>query len=185
MIFIPNKVPLAAARTAVIVSDPGQHKLQLFLAHRPALVSYATPIVGCRAQAEDIVQEAWLRFAGAEPSSQPSAYLYRIVRNLALDFIRRPVREEQQAAEDDFFDFLSDQRPSPEQIALQREELLRVHSALAELPERTRRVFELYRLEGLTLQAIADQLQLSVAMVHNLVRQALTHCARSLADDGN
>ena len=35
-----------------------------------------------------------------------------------------------------------------------------------------------------TLQAIADQLELSVGMVHNLVRQALGHCARSLTDDG-
>jgi len=170
------------------VTDPGQHKLQLFLTHRTALVTYATPIVGCRAHAEDVVQEAWLRFASAELSvaqlHQPSAYLYRIVRNLALDFVRRPLHGERQAADDDFFDFLSDPRPSPEQIALQREELQRVHRALDELPERTRRVFELYRLEGLTLQAIADQLELSVGMVHNLVRQALGHCARSLTDDG-
>src|SRR5687767_1062042 len=34
----------------------------LFIEHRGSLVEYATRIVGSRAHAEDVVQEAWLRF---------------------------------------------------------------------------------------------------------------------------
>ena len=67
-------------------------RLDLFLAHRSALIDYAQPIVGCRARAEDVVQEAYLRFAAAtdreRPADdrilQPVGYLYRIVRNLAV-----------------------------------------------------------------------------------------------------
>jgi hypothetical protein len=41
-------------------------KLDIFLRHRADLIDYAAPIVGCRARAEDVVQEAWLRFAAAQ-----------------------------------------------------------------------------------------------------------------------
>lgn len=39
--------------------------LGLFMTHRRALVNYASSIVGCRAQAEEVVHEAWLRFDAA------------------------------------------------------------------------------------------------------------------------
>ncbi|MBO6753108.1 MAG: hypothetical protein JJ903_08525, partial [Spongiibacter sp.] len=37
-------------------------KLKTYMTHRAALVDYATPIIGCRARAEDIVQDAFLRY---------------------------------------------------------------------------------------------------------------------------
>jgi len=74
-------------------------KLQLYLAHRAALLDYAAPIVGCRARAEDVVQEAWLRFSRQQDDADirhPASYLYRIVRNLALDQTRRTATEKAQ-----------------------------------------------------------------------------------------
>ncbi len=62
--------------------------LGVFLAHRGELVSYAAAIVGDRTRAEDVVQEAYLRFDAAalgRPLDEPLGYLYRIVRNIALD----------------------------------------------------------------------------------------------------
>ena len=44
--------------------------LALYLAHRGELVNYASAIVGDRGRAEDVVQEAWLRF-GAAADSRP------------------------------------------------------------------------------------------------------------------
>lgn len=60
-------------------------KLDIYLANRQALVDYVAPIVGGQAQAEDVVQDAWLRFDARDtrPVQRPVAYLYRIVRNLA------------------------------------------------------------------------------------------------------
>ncbi len=63
--------------------------------HRAALVSYARPIVRDRSEAEDVVQEAFLRLTVDEGKVQrqnirnPLSYLYRIVRNVALDKARR------------------------------------------------------------------------------------------------
>ena len=61
--------------------------LAFFMAHRPKLIGYASGIVGSRAQAEELVQEAWLRFDDAcrlRLLEEPLGYLYQIVRNLAL-----------------------------------------------------------------------------------------------------
>src|SRR3546814_11129897 len=60
------------------------------------LLDYASKIVGDRSHAEDVVQEAYLRFdaATAERSiGEPLSYLFRIVRNLSLDLRRRIGRD--------------------------------------------------------------------------------------------
>ena len=76
----------------------------LFMGHRPALISYSARILGSRDTAEDIVQEAYLRFGlGTLPTQtarQGLAYFYRIVRNLSLDTVKRR-RIEQRTHNDD------------------------------------------------------------------------------------
>lgn len=166
-----------------------EQRLSLYLTHRAALVDFATPIVGCRASAEDVVQEAFLRFvpAGAgraEPIAHPVGYLYRIVRNLALDWGRRLSAERRRSDGAVVLDEVPAATASPEQSACDRDELRIVAAALAELPERTRRVFEMHRLEGRTLQDVADTLGISLTLTHQLVRRAISHCANRL-DDAN
>ncbi|SDH64791.1 RNA polymerase sigma-70 factor, ECF subfamily [Pseudomonas flavescens] len=164
--------------------SPPSHKLDLYLTHRNALVDYAASLVSCRAQAEDVVQEAWLRFnsrASAEAViDQPVGYLYRIVRNLAFDLGRRIATERRQPDSGQLLDTLSDDSPGPEQQASSITELRIVNAALAELPERVRRAFEMHRLEGHTLQQVAVALGISVGLAHQLVHQALCHCADRL-----
>jgi RNA polymerase sigma factor (sigma-70 family) len=163
-------------------------RLDLFLAHRSALIEYARPIVGCRARAEDVVQEAYLRFtaaAGRERTAedkilQPAGYLYRIVRNLALDWARH-LAQEGSLPTAATLERISSTAPSPEQAAVDRDQLRVVIQALAELPPRTRRAFELHRLQGETFPAIAKQLGISVGLAHRLVKDALTHCAERLS----
>ena len=70
--------------------------------------------------------------------------------------------------------------PSAEQVLFYRDELRVISDALAELPERTRIAFRMYRLEGQTLQAIADHLGVSVVRTHQLVKEAILHAARRL-----
>ncbi|WP_241004115.1 sigma-70 family RNA polymerase sigma factor [Magnetospirillum aberrantis] len=163
-------------------------KLSLYMTHRSSLVNYATPIVGCRARAEDIVQDAYLRFdtmerrqqaADDDAISHPVAYLYRIVRNLSLNCVRRQASEGLSAGSE-VLESLSTTAPTPEREVQCREELQLVAEALAGLPERTRRAFELYRLGGHTLQQVASILGISVGLTHQLVRDAMTCCADRL-----
>jgi len=159
-------------------------KLSLYLAHRAALVDYAAPIVGCRARAEDVVQEAWLRFDGREPDAQaighPVGYLYRIVRNLSLDLTRRLATERRQPDGDAVLAELPAETASPEREVAGIDELQLISEALAELPQRTRTAFEMHRLGGYTLQQVATALGVSVGLVHQLVHDALAYCSARL-----
>ena len=153
----------------------------LFVEHRGALVNYASGIVGDRAQAEDVVQEAFIRFsaASATPITHPVSYLYRIVRTSrwtgpgAPPWRHRPSRPS--ASES-----VPHDAPTAEDVVLFRDELRVLGEALAELPERTRLAFTLYRLEGWTLQQVADQLAVSVVRAHQLVKEAILHGSRRL-----
>jgi RNA polymerase sigma factor (sigma-70 family) len=154
----------------------------LFVEHRGSLVNYANGIVHDRASAEDVVQEAYLRFSAAAKDDQivnPVSYLYRIVRNLALDWQRRRSVEAPRAVTPVMENLPSD-APSAERVLFYRDELRVISEALAELPERTRIAFRMYRLEGRTLQAIADHLGVSVVRTHQLVKEAIVHAARRL-----
>ena len=154
----------------------------LFVEHRGSLVNYANGIVHDRASAEDVVQEAYLRFSAAASNDQivnPVSYLYRIVRNLALDWQRRRSVEAPRAVTPVMENLPSD-APSAERVLFYRDELRVISEALAELPERTRIAFRMYRLEGRTLQAIADHLGVSVVRTHQLVKEAIVHAARRL-----
>ena len=155
------------------------------MAHRGALVNYASGIVGDPGQAEDVVQEAWLRFgrvAKGRPLEEPVGYLYRIVANLALDRRRRASLENRSSAGDveRLAVEVADQTPSPEDEAIARQELERVMAAMAELPERTRIALEMHRFGGCTLKEIARHLGISVSMAHVLVVQGIKHCQRAL-----
>lgn len=156
-------------------------RLKLYLTHRAALIDYATPIVGCRARAEDVVQEAYIRFVPARAAEarieQPVAYLYRIVRNVALDWTRRFAAE---ARRDEAGAAGVTATPSPEDTALFRDALRRVKAALSELPDPVRTAFEMHRLSGLTLQQIARQLGVSTATAGRWTHDALFHIARRL-----
>jgi RNA polymerase sigma-70 factor (TIGR02957 family) len=63
---------------------------QVFGEHRNLLFSVAYRILGTTADAEDAVQDAWVKWSAANRSqvADPKAYLVRIVSNLAMDRLR-------------------------------------------------------------------------------------------------
>lgn len=159
-------------------------KLRLWLAHRSALVDYASGVTGCHAQAEDVVQDAYLRFVPAKVSAEvglahPVGYLYRIVRNLALDWARRRGRETSAALPEDM---AAPATTDPERQAAGRAELRRAARVVAHLPARTRAAFLLHRIEGLPLREVARRLEVSTPTAHRLVRDALMRVAACLDD---
>src|SRR5882724_7857333 len=73
-------------------------ELDLFQTNRPALFGVAYRMLGSASDAEDVLQDAWLRYAAARPSDlrSPKAYLTTIVTRLCLDRLKsaRAAREE-------------------------------------------------------------------------------------------
>lgn len=157
-----------------------------FVAHRSSLIDYATGIVGSRTQAEDLVQEAWLRFeevARQRILSEPLAYLYRIVRNLALDGRRRRTRENRIFADIDPETAAAASLTSPatpEALAIYRDQLRLLDEALNDLPKRTRIAFEMHRFGGCKLREIAIFLDISLPRAQALVAEAVQHCKQRL-----
>jgi RNA polymerase sigma-70 factor (ECF subfamily) len=68
-------------------ADPG---VAAFEAHRRALIGLAYRMLGSIAEAEDVVQDAWLRWYQAERETvrDPGAFLHRIVTRLCLDRLK-------------------------------------------------------------------------------------------------
>ncbi len=158
-------------------------RLELYLTHRAALIDYAMPILGERSRAEDVVQEAFLRFvprAGAD-IRQPVSYLYRIVRNLAFDAARRR-RTELHTSEPAEWWMLPAQVRTPEEELIHRQAIERVEAVLAGLSTQARLAIEMNRFGGYTLQEIAARLGISVATAHRLVRGGLLRIAAAMED---
>src|ERR671918_2129751 len=69
-----------------------------FLVHRSLLFTVAYEMTGSAADAEDVVQETWLRWAGVDRSEirDPRAYLVQIVTRKALDRLRTLARRREE-----------------------------------------------------------------------------------------
>jgi len=163
-----------------IFADGG---LQLYLEHRSALLAYAQPLVGS-AWAEDVLQDAYLKFAPAAAKGKlhsPLSYLYRVVRNAAFDVRRSLKIEAARIDPDGVTDNIPAAVTTPERQTESRQSLQAVRQALDELPPRTRAAFDLCRFDGLTLAEAAGRLGISVTLTHRLVHDAMLHCAERLA----
>ena len=159
---------------------------QLFETHRAALVAYAVAIIRDQAAAEDVVQEAWIRMQAAEAGARtdrPDAYLYRIVRNLALDRGRRTTFERRHFIQSpDNIDQIFADEVDPETAAAARDELRLTLATLRTLPRRMEAAVRLHRLEGLKLKEIAQRLGVSTTVAHELVVEGVDRCRQALLE---
>ncbi|KAF1072473.1 MAG: putative RNA polymerase sigma factor FecI [Pseudomonas citronellolis] len=156
---------------------------ELFATHRQTFINAATRILGCRSHAEDVVHDAYLKLNGADlaPGIQSqSSYLLRVVRNLAIDLYRRQALEKRYSGSEEEGMHVPTPGASPESTFEDRQTLEALQLALAELPERTRYAFEMYRLHGRTQKDIAEELGVSPTLVNFMVRDALVHCRKTI-----
>jgi len=159
--------------------------LQLFLASQADLLRYATRITGDSAKAQDVVQDAWLRFratANLRTLEEPAGYLFRIVHNLALDSQRRDGRESRIFTTEATVatELVASDQPSQQVSAEAKNELALLHKALGQLPARTRRAFEMHRFEDMKLIEIAKELGISKSLASELVIEAVEFCKKAL-----
>ena len=156
----------------------------LYATHRPALVRYATRILGSREAAEDIVQDAFLRFSPANAygasASQTLAYLYRIVRNLCLDLIKRRKIEMRERDTEPPFWSMPRAIETPEETVLLSDEVRMITEVLEGFPLDVRVAVEMHRFGGYTLEEVAAHLGISVATAHRHVRAALVEITLKL-----
>ncbi|MCL2898741.1 RNA polymerase sigma factor [Brenneria tiliae] len=138
--------------------------------------------------AADLTQDVFLRILSAAPPERddnPLAYLRRVARNLSIDLYRREQLVEKGELPDEEYGGVADPAPNPETINHDRQRLAMAHRALMELPERTRRAFELYRLGDMTIAEVAAELDLSVSRTWSLIQHAYLHLRSRLKEGGD
>lgn len=159
--------------------------LNAYCQNQRALIDSAEAMMGCRALAEDVVQDAFLKLwqqGDALRVDDSGRYLFRVVRNLGIDRLRRLALEQRHSAPGALVDMEpAPPSSSPEQCVLGADSLYQVLAALAELPKRMQRVLTLHRIEGMTQRAVAEDLGVSPALVNFMLRDTLAHCRSRLA----
>ena len=146
------------------------------------LLGYFRRRVG-RDSARDLVQEAFtrvLRSGALGWANNPQAYLTRTAHNLVIERARRKIREQSVIYP---FDEGRDAPVGPEQEwRIEAAELRQVfRRVLRAMPRRTRRIFLMHRLRGMSYREIAEQLGIGNKGVEYHVMRALARCRKAVA----
>ncbi|AUW57714.1 RNA polymerase subunit sigma-70 [Sphingobium sp. SCG-1] len=160
--------------------------------HRPALLRLLAARTGTQGDAEDLLQELWIKVQCNPPVvvEHARAYLFRMAHNLATDRLRtrqrRMTRERRWSDEATDFatsiDEQTDRAKSAEQILLDREEVAILASAIANLPEGSRRVFHMHKIEGSSHAEVASRLGITRSGVEKHIAAAMKNLKRALLD---
>jgi RNA polymerase sigma-70 factor (ECF subfamily) len=126
---------------------------------RPRLYLTAVRLTGNPTDAEDLLQETYLRayrgFSGFEPGTNLTGWLHRILRNTFINSYRKRKHEPRTVPEDWYRSTQHHVEASAEAMVIDSILDHRLQEALASLPECYRRVVLLYDVEGFSYQEIA------------------------------
>ena len=122
--------------------------------------------------ADDLVQEAWIRLACYETASieKPEAFLMRAALNLSIDAHRSQTHRGEQVLLEEVV--LVDLAPSQEAILLARERLARLSRCLGRLNAKTRAILLAHRIDGMTYTQIARANSMSISAVEKQIAKA-------------
>ncbi|HEX7871322.1 MAG TPA: sigma-70 family RNA polymerase sigma factor [Sphingobium sp.] len=148
----------------------------IFLANRDRLLRFLAAH-GAGEEAEDLLQELWLRIAAAplHPIGQPLSYLYRAANNLMLDRYRS--QRQAQKRDTDWSEAAvtvagQSDTPSSERRIIAEQQLALVARELDALGERTARIFRRHRVDGIAQRDIAREFGVSLSTVESDLRRA-------------
>ena len=133
---------------------------------------------GAGEQAEDLVQEVWLRASAQSsgPIANPRSYLFRIAHNLMIDIHRADVQRQRREQFWHDVNGASGEDPSAEPSAergmIARGMLERATHVLDELGEPTTTIFRRFRIDGIAQKIIANDLSVSLATVEKHLQKA-------------
>jgi RNA polymerase sigma-70 factor (ECF subfamily) len=127
---------------------------------------------------EDLVQDVFARIVtrdSTEPIANLGGYVVKIASSVIADRARRRAVRHSDSHVPFDPDFHASEEIDPERVLGGKEDLNAAVAALLSLPERTRTVFVLRRLEGYSYREIAAHLGISVSAVEKHLVRALQH----------
>jgi RNA polymerase sigma-70 factor (ECF subfamily) len=133
------------------------------------LFTCALAVTGCHDLAEDAIHEAFCRgFRLTEIPRNPKAYMFRSVRNAAIDQLRKRSRTSSLSEE-----YIFDSSPGPGELAEQRQFKRRAAQVLLKLSEDERETIVQHLYADLTFQEIADLRERPLGTITSWYRRGL------------
>ena len=153
---------------------------QAYAAWRQPLLRWLHRRLGNAADAEDLVQEAYTRWAESPASTRPEsprAYLARIALNAEQEPRYQRLRQERAASNpQDAAADIASEGTCPLAKAASHQALDRLADAIAELPPRQRHAFMRHRFDNQSYDDIAAEMGISRRMVAKHIANALAYC---------
>jgi RNA polymerase sigma-70 factor (ECF subfamily) len=153
--------------------------------YQPALTRFFRKRARQPADVEDLVQEVLCRLAvrgGGQRIEHPEAYLMRTATNVWRDYLRK-MRTHAQDLHDEYQeDWHAREDHGPVDVIEGERSVEAVLNVLLELPERTRQVFLLCRVEGMRQKSVALRLGVSISSVEKHMIKAIAYLARRLEE---
>ncbi len=152
-------------------------KLQaVFLAHRDALLRFLRAR-GAGDNAEDILQDLWLKLSDVDDSNiaSPLPYLYRAANNAMHDRYRKDERARQR--DNEWSDISrgtgeASDLPLPDRALIANQQLAAVEERLGQEGPRVFRVFRRFRIDGIGQRQIAEEIGISLSAVEKDLQKA-------------
>ena len=165
---------------------------EIYYEIRHELLRFALARTGDDAEAEDIVQEIWLKIETRQVSRahNPRSYLFQMANNIIIDqqreFTRRQTRDRlwrnmktgYAAPGSEVCDTSFDVEAS----LIEGQEARQLHKAIASLPKGAQTVLYLHKIEGLSHTEVASRLNISRSGVEKHMAVAMRHLRKALID---
>src|ERR671915_250609 len=150
-----------------------------FVTHRSLLFTVAYEMLGSAADAEDVVQETWLRWAGVDHAEvrDPRAYLVRIVTRQALNRLRTLARRREEYVGEWLPEPLLTSPDVAEDVELAESVSIAMLTVLETLTPVERAVFVLREVFDTPYDEIAQAVGKTAAAVRQIAHRARQHVA--------
>jgi RNA polymerase sigma-70 factor, ECF subfamily len=158
---------------------------QCMMPHMAAAYNLARWLAGNEPDAQDVVQEAFLRgfkFFGGFRGGDSRAWLLRIVRNSFYDWLRKQRRTKLETPFDEQVHEAAAVSPGPDAALLAKADKEMVNQAIEALPVEYREVLVLRELEGLAYKEIADIAALPIGTVMSRLARAREQLRQALLE---
>jgi RNA polymerase sigma-70 factor (ECF subfamily) len=150
-----------------------------FVAHRSLLFTVAYEMLGSAADADDVLQESWLRWAGVDHSQvrDPRAYAVRVVTRQALNRLRTLSRRREQYVGEWLPEPLLTSPDVAEDVELAESISIAMLTVLETLRPTERAVFVLHEVFEMPYGEIADAVGKAPGTVRQIARRSREHVA--------
>jgi RNA polymerase sigma-70 factor, ECF subfamily len=159
----------------------------LLVRYREPLRRFFAALIADPSQADDIVQEVflrlWLSRQRYEPTGRFSTYLFQIGKHHWLNQRKKFRRELGEEAMDQALRTIPLGVSQPETLLLQHDRYARIRRAIAALPERYRVVFEMSHLEEMKYAEVSQRLGIPIGTVKSRMAEAVRRLRQALGDE--